>query len=112
MKEGRRDAEAKMKENTTSHQSEDEGIIAMARELLEEFSRKFEKLKELEKTQRRLEIRRRLATQMKEGRRDTEAKMKETAKTHRSKDEGRETKTFSDWALGETEERTPKRETI
>ena len=90
-----------MKENAKSRRSEDEGSIAMSRGLLEEFSRKFEKLKELEKTPSRLEISRRLAKQMKEGRRDTKAKMKERAKTHRSKDEGRETKACSDWDLGE-----------
>ena len=101
LKEGRRDAEAKMKENAKSSRSEDEGSIAMARGLLEEFSRKFEKLKKLEKTPSRLEISRRLANKMKEGRRDAEAKMKEKAKTLRSEDEGRETKTFSDWDLGE-----------
>ena len=55
MKEGRRDAEAKMKENAKSSRSDDEGSIAMARGLLEEFSRKFEKLKKLENTPSRLE---------------------------------------------------------
>ena len=102
MKDGRRDAEAKMKENAKTRRSEDEGSIAMAPGVLEEFSRKFEKLKELQKTRSRLEIDRRLAEQMKERRRDAETKMKEKAKqTRRSEDEGRETKTLSDWDLGE-----------
>ena len=50
MREGRRDAEAKTKESAKSRRSEDEGSIAMAQGLFEVFSRKFEKLKEFEKT--------------------------------------------------------------